>query len=60
MKDLGCRNGWKEEPGEYQEHEQRRMHGIGEHHENPQKVRRCLTRYTCNECGITWTVDSGD
>lgn len=23
-------------------------------------IRRCYNRYTCNECGCTWTVDSSD
>jgi len=53
-KDLGCANSWREDPVEFTAHRE-----LG-HAEDEQYIGRCLYRYSCDECGIKWTVDSSD
>jgi hypothetical protein len=54
IKDLGCVNSWKESPQIYKEC--CRL-------EHPMTIRnlgRCYNEYTCEICGIKYTIDSGD
>jgi hypothetical protein len=55
MKDLGYLNGWYDNPP--QEYKNCKDKG----HKTEQKtIGRCLNEYTCKECDIKYTVDSGD
>ena len=67
--DLGCQNGWKENPPAYEKHlaecgEERYLNGkllsFKAYPETETKIGHCLTRMTCPKCGITYTADSSD
>ena len=54
FKEIGSMNGWKEAPMEYEYHEKRK------HKVWVFEAGRCYHKYTCPECMIKWSVDSGD
>lgn len=56
LKDLGWANGWGEDPAEYAKH---KTEGA-KHPVKTSTEGSCVTRYTCEVCGITWRVDSSD
>lgn len=54
MTDLGYMNGWGEYPDLYKEAIEKGYAFV------EQEVSRCLTRYTCEELGFFFYVDSSD
>jgi hypothetical protein len=56
MKDLGWMNGWTAGGSEYKVIEKCRelKHVVARTHDG----RRCVSSYTCEECGICYKVDS--
>jgi hypothetical protein len=59
MKNLGCMNGWQ---GEWAERCRKQIAKCrAEGHERKNEILgRCYCRETCEKCGYTFTVDSGD
>ena len=66
---LGCMNGWTEDPPEYKDHmlycaEYKPSQGSNErivfktYPVTEAKIGNCYYRYTCPKCGITYSVDS--
>lgn len=55
-KDLGMMNVWKE--GRYPKEYKTCQSGTVRHELDTENLGRCLNRYTCKICKITWTVDS--
>lgn len=56
IEDLGTMNGWKEEPELYQLHEAY----CNPHNVYERRLGNCYCEYTCEDCYITWRVDSSD
>ena len=52
IKDLGCMNGWVNEPAEFTE-----CRKIHPHFIEVKKLGNCWYEYTCKVCGIRYTVD---
>jgi hypothetical protein len=59
IKNLGCMNGWREEPAEYTACKAARDRG--EAHELTGRTPwNCYHETTCHTCGIRFAVDSSD
>ena len=57
---LGFRNGWTptSAPPEFSRHLV--THDNPHNHVTSETIGKCVTRYTCPECNISWDVDSSD